>query len=105
VRDRLGIKPLYYAQRGDLLLFASELKGLLASGLVHPELDSESLELYLTLGMVPAPRTLLRDVWKLPPGHRIVVEDGRVAIERYWQYPTVGGPAGDARLSGPRGTA
>jgi asparagine synthase (glutamine-hydrolysing) len=96
VRDRLGIKPLYYAQRGDLLLFASELKGLLASGLVHPELDSESLELYLTLGMVPAPRTLLRDVWKLPPGHRIVVEDGRVAIERYWQYPTVAGPAANA---------
>ena len=60
-RDRLGVKPLYYAERDGLLLFASELKGLLASGLIEPELDPVSLELS-TLGMVPAPRSLLRDV-------------------------------------------
>ena len=93
VRDRLGVKPLYYTQRDGLLVFASEMKGLLASGLVEPELDPVSLELYLTLGMVPAPRSILRDVWKLPPGHRIVVDGGKVAVQQYWEYPTVAGPA------------
>src|SRR5262245_52666836 len=73
VRDRLGIKPLYYAERDGLLLFASELKGLLASGLIDGELDPVGLELYLTLGMVPAPWSLLHGVRKLPPGHTIVV--------------------------------
>ena len=92
-RDRLGIKPLYYAQRDGLLLFASELKGLLASGLIDGELDPVGLELYLTLGMVPAPWTLLRGVRKLPPGHTIVIEGGDVAIRQYWEYPTVAGPS------------
>jgi asparagine synthase (glutamine-hydrolysing) len=96
VRDRLGIKPLYYAQRGNILLFASELKGLLASGLIEAELDPVSVELYLTLGMVPAPRSLLRDVCKLPPGHSLSVEDGKVSVTRYWEYPTLAGPSRDA---------
>jgi asparagine synthase (glutamine-hydrolysing) len=91
VRDRLGIKPLYYAERDGLLLFSSELKGLLASGLVDAEIDPEALEIYLTLGMVPAPRTLLRGVFKLPPGHRIEVASGRVSVERYWSFPEVAG--------------
>src|SRR5581483_10871328 len=93
VRDRLGIKPLYYAERDGLVLFASELKGLLASGLIEPELDPVSLQLYLTFGMIPAPRSILRDVKKLPPGHRLVVENGRVHVAPYWEYPTVAGPA------------
>jgi asparagine synthase (glutamine-hydrolysing) len=86
-RDHVGIKPLYYAEVGDLLLFGSELKCLLASGLVSTEIDVESLELLLSLGFVPGPRTILRDVKKLPPGHRIVVEPPRVRVERYWAYP------------------
>jgi asparagine synthase (glutamine-hydrolysing) len=93
VRDRLGIKPLYYAQRDGLLLFASELKGLLASGLIDGELDPVGLELYLTLGMVPAPWSLVRGVRKLPPGHTIVIDGGDVAIRQYWEYPTVAGPS------------
>jgi asparagine synthase (glutamine-hydrolysing) len=95
-RDRLGIKPLYYAERDGRLIFASELKSLLASGTVEPAIDLESLELFLTLGLVPAPRTLLQDVWKLPPGHRLVVESGRARVERYWRYPLVAGPSRDA---------
>ena len=91
VRDRLGIKPLYYARCGGLLVFASELKALLASGLVEARLDLESLELFLTFGYVPAPRTLLQDVFKLSPGHRLVVERGQVREERYWRYPQVAG--------------
>jgi asparagine synthase (glutamine-hydrolysing) len=93
VRDRLGIKPLYYARRDGLLLFASELKGLLASGLIDGELDPVGLELYLTLGMVPAPWSLVRGVRKLPPGHTIVIEGGDVAIHQYWEYPSVAGPS------------
>ncbi len=54
-RDRLGIKPLYYAQADDLLVFASELKSLLASGLIEPELDYEAIDAYLTFGFVPGP--------------------------------------------------
>ena len=55
-RDRLGIKPLYYAVVGDLLVFASELKSLLASGLVPTDLDYEAIDAFLTLGFFPAPR-------------------------------------------------
>jgi len=85
-RDRLGIKPLYYARRGDLLVFASELKSLLKSGLVGAELDYDAIDAYLTLGYFPAPLTPLADVHKLEPGHRLVVSD-EVSLERYWSYP------------------
>jgi asparagine synthase (glutamine-hydrolysing) len=86
-RDRLGIKPLYHAEADGLLLFASELKSLLATGLVDAELDYEALHAYLTLGYIPAPRTPLVGVSKLPPGHVLVIEGGRVRCERYWSYP------------------
>ena len=86
-RDRLGIKPLYYAEIGDLLLFASELKAILASGLVPVELDPEAIDLYLSLGFVPGPWTPLLHVKKLLPGHRIVVEPSGWRLEQYWEYP------------------
>ena len=94
-RDRLGIKPLYWAHAGDLLVFASELKSLLASGLVDGRvLHHDAIDAYLTLGFVPAPRTPLAGVSKLMPGHVLVAEDGGVQIERYWSYPQplVGSP-------------
>ncbi|HZT14858.1 MAG TPA: asparagine synthase (glutamine-hydrolyzing) [Gaiellaceae bacterium] len=87
VRDRLGVKPLYYARCGDLLVFGSELKSVLASGLVEPELDEEAIDAYLTLGFVPGPLTPLAGVSKLLPGRALVVEDGAVRIEPYWRYP------------------
>src|SRR5581483_6925460 len=86
-RDRLGIKPLYHARAGDLLVFASELKSLLASGLVQPRLDCEAIDAFLTFGYVPGPRTPLAGVSKLMPGQLLVVEDGDVRSERYWRYP------------------
>jgi len=86
-RDRLGIKPLYHARVGDLLLFASELKGLLASGLIDPVLDYEAIDAYLTLGYVPGPMTPLAGVSKLMPAQLLVVEDGRVRLESFWEYP------------------
>ena len=83
-RDRMGIKPLYYSQRAVDIYFASELKGIF----VHPEidrtLDLDGLNCYLRLNWVPAPRTLVRDVVKLLPGHFLVWEDGQVRTECYW---------------------
>ncbi len=86
-RDRLGIKPIYWARCNDLLVFGSELKCVLASGLVHPDLDLDGIDAYLTLGFFPGPRTPLAGVRKLMPGERLVVEDGKVTLDRYWTYP------------------
>lgn len=92
IRDRLGVKPLYYAHVGDVVVFGSELKSVIASGLVSDTLDPEAIAAYLMLGFVPEPMTPLRDVRKLAPGERLIVEDGTVRLERYWRYPV---PAAD----------
>jgi asparagine synthase (glutamine-hydrolysing) len=76
-RDRLGVKPLFVAERGDGLLFASEPKALMASGLVDGGVDVQALHDYLGLCYVPGPRTLLRGVRQLPAGHALVWEAGR----------------------------
>jgi len=89
-RDRLGVKPMYYAQAGDLVVFASELKSLLASGLIGTGLDFEAIEAYMTLGFVPAPMTPLAQVRKLMPGERLIIAPDGVRPERYWEYPKPG---------------
>jgi asparagine synthase (glutamine-hydrolysing) len=86
-RDRLGIKPLYHARVGDLLVFGSELKSVLASGLIEPRLDYEAIDAYLALGIVPGPRTAIAGVSKLLPGHLLVADPDGVSIERFWEYP------------------
>jgi asparagine synthase (glutamine-hydrolysing) len=86
-RDRLGVKPLYWARAADTLVFASELKSLLASGLIEPKLDLEAIDSFLTLGFVPAPRTVLAGVEKVLPGELIVVSSEGIRRERYWRYP------------------
>jgi asparagine synthase (glutamine-hydrolysing) len=86
-RDRLGIKPLYYAEAGDLLVFGSELKSVLASGLVDPELDYEAIDAFLTLGFIPGPMSPLAAVRKLMPGHVLVVDPDGVRTEAFWSYP------------------
>ncbi len=83
-RDPFGIKPLYYAQRGGRLLFASQVKALLASGLVPPELSSEGLETFLAFGGVREPLTAIAGVYALPAGHTVVVRRGRLHVARYW---------------------
>lgn len=85
-RDQLGIKPLLYAWRGDKLVFGSEIKTLLASGLIEPQIDPKALRLLLTLGSVYQPHTMLQGVHALLPAHRMVVENGRTHIERYWSF-------------------
>lgn len=86
-RDRLGVKPMYYARVDDVVVFASELKSLLASRLVGADLDFEAIEAYMTLGFVPAPMTPLANVKKLMPGERVVIDLDGVRVERYWEYP------------------
>jgi asparagine synthase (glutamine-hydrolysing) len=81
------VKPLYWAQLGDVVVFASELKSVLASGVVEPEVDLEAIDLYLSLGFVPGPRTPLAGVRKLAPGSILVIDPGGVYEERYWNYP------------------
>ncbi len=88
-RDRMGVKPLYYARSGEVLVFASELKSLLASGLISPTLDSAAIGSYLTLGYFAGPSTPLRGVFKLLPGHSLILENGSVREERYWALPTI----------------
>jgi asparagine synthase (glutamine-hydrolysing) len=96
-RDRLGIKPVYYAQTSRELVFASELKSVLASGLVPTDLDFDAIDSYLSLGFTPAPRTPLAAVRKLMPGELLLVEDGRVRIERYWDFPLPSADPSDRR--------
>jgi asparagine synthase (glutamine-hydrolysing) len=86
-RDRVGKKPLYYTvtDRGTFV-FGSELKSLL----VHPEvkrnINLEAVDAYLTLGYVPDPQCIFRDIYKLPPGHHLTFSDNRVVIEKYWDF-------------------
>ena len=86
-RDRAGVKPLYYAQADDVVVFASELKSLLGSGLVDATIDPDAIYLYLTFGYVPGPRTLLAGVSKLLPGEQLTIGEGRVELGEYWSYP------------------
>lgn len=82
-RDRLGIKPLYYAVGNGRLLFGSELKSLLAVGLDR-EIDQQALHDYLSLTYVPAPATIFKAARKLMPGSMLIAERGTVRTERYW---------------------
>jgi asparagine synthase (glutamine-hydrolysing) len=82
-RDRLGIKPLYYQILPDGIAFASELKALRVLG--KPQIDASALRDFLFHGYVPAPKTIFRGISKLPAGHTLTWEKGRVSIERYWK--------------------
>ena len=88
-RDRIGIKPLYTAERGEDLFFASELKGIL----VHPEIERrlslEGLDCYLSMNYVPCPWTLVDGIEKLPPGHWLEWQDGHISKQAYWRIPDI----------------
>ncbi len=84
-RDRVGKKPLKYAQVPDGLVFASELKAILRSDHVAREVEYESLDRFLSLGYTPSPFTGFRQIRKLPAAHRLIWEEGGLRLERYWQ--------------------
>lgn len=96
-RDRLGVKPLYYASLPGLLVFGSEIKAILAHPRVSREVDVESLYHYLTFIVSPAPRTLFRRVSKMPAGTRIMIDRaGGLRSESYWD-PLEAPPDPEAR--------
>ncbi len=85
VRDRLGVKPLYYGWDGRNLCFGSELKALRAYRHWQPEIDQAALAEYFQFGYINAPRSIYRNVFKLPPGHWLELRQGRTpAVRRYW---------------------
>jgi asparagine synthase (glutamine-hydrolysing) len=99
VRDRVGIKPLYYANLSDKhkfvehsrqdacapgLVFASEIKSILASGLIKAELDHESLHQFLTFLWVPDPNTLFKSIKTVPPGHIVTSHAGKLTTREWW---------------------
>ena len=88
-RDRLGIKPLYYnhSTGSDRLLFASEIKGLLASHVVPRKIDPSGIRAFLQLGHVPPPWTAIRGVKPLEPGHVGVWQNGSFQTNPYWKLP------------------
>lgn len=83
-RDRMGIKPVYFAEVGRALLFASEIRSLLASGRVSRRHDPEGLVDYLRYQTVHAPRTILAEVQMLPPGHYIRIQGAEQDVVRWW---------------------
>jgi asparagine synthase (glutamine-hydrolysing) len=85
-RDRLGQKPFYFVQRGTNLLFASEIKALLAYDPTLAELDTAALDQYLTLRIIAPPRSMFRAIQKLPPAHSLTFDasTGKLCIVRYW---------------------
>lgn len=84
VRDRAGIKPLYYAQIGNSFIFASEIKAILASKLIKAELDNEGLNQFLTFLWTVHDKTLFKNIFQLPPAHFLVWKDGAINIKQYW---------------------
>lgn len=96
-RDRIGIKPLYYARVNGCLLFASEVKAILAYPGFDRRLDLTALNLYLSLEYVPTPYSIFAGVRKLFPGHFLVVEDGELQIRRYWDLRLKDGDPGEKR--------
>jgi asparagine synthase (glutamine-hydrolysing) len=83
-RDHFGIKPLYYHQDRERLVFASEVRALLQSGVVPDEAEPGALIRFLQLGSVPVPRTTVRDVAALPAAHYLIIDGQGTALRRYW---------------------
>lgn len=84
-RDRFGIKPLYYFYDGRYFLFASEIKALLVHPVVSRQIDRAALNDYLTYGYVPHDRSIFTGIRKLPAGHYLVFQEGKVSIQKYWE--------------------
>lgn len=89
VRDRIGVKPLYYYFDGNLFIFSSELKSIIFHPKIKKELDFEALYLFFELGYIPAPYSIFKKIKKLEPGSYLIIEKNRkIEIKKYWDiYP------------------
>jgi len=83
-RDRVGIKPLYYCLTDDSVVFASEIKAILADSDINREIVPELIDRFLTFFYLPGEETLLKDIKKLAPGHYLLVRNGNVQVRQYW---------------------
>ncbi len=84
VRDHMGQKPLFFCQAGDNFLFASEVKAILASGLVEPQMDLDALWHYVSLRFIPDRYTLFKNIQKLPAATSVELQNGQLNFDRYW---------------------
>lgn len=84
VRDRAGIKPLYYAKIGDKFVFASEIKAILASKLIKAKLDHEGLNQFLTFLWTVHEKTLFAGIFQLPPAHYLIWKNGEITVKEWW---------------------
>jgi len=96
-RDRMGIKPLYYAIRDKSLMFASEMKAIL-QGPMERIVDTQALYSILNLSYIPGERTLLQGIRKLPPSTYLVFADGETRLETYWALPKVNAQVEEAEI-------
>ena len=96
VRDRLGVKPLYYTLLNDgTLVFGSELKAVLIHPRVRRDIEPRALDFFLTLEYVPSPLSILKNICKLPAGHSLSYKDGRIDIKEYWDIKPAAEEGGD----------
>lgn len=84
-RDRLGKKPLLYAYKNGIFSFASEFMALIAGGNISKEVNLEAIPEYITFGYIPAPASIYKDIYKLLPGHILILRDRQITTQRYWQ--------------------
>src|SRR5437016_4132873 len=87
VRDRMGIKPLYYCRRGEDVYFGSELKAILEHPDVPRQMDLQALDTYLAVNYLPGPQTLIEGIRKIQPGHLLEWRHGKVRMESWWKPP------------------
>lgn len=87
-RDRMGKKPLYYTNQKGAFLFGSELKAILAHPDTEKKIDHAALAKYLAYEYIPAPKSIFEGIFKLEPGHILILENGNSSIKRYWDIPT-----------------
>jgi asparagine synthase (glutamine-hydrolysing) len=85
IRDRMGVKPLFYALAGDHLIFGSEIKAILKHPVYHPDVNYEALYHYFTFKNIPAPLTAFQDVYSLSPGELLTFSKGKISKERWWK--------------------
>mgnify|MGYP000595506081 FL=1 len=87
VRDRQGIKPLYYYCDDEVLIFSSEMNSLLESGFIERKLNAFALKQYVEFGYMPEPNTLVENIKMLQPGHQLLIQNSILSIEPYWSAP------------------
>lgn len=84
-RDRMGIKPLYYAEHGGRFYFGSEIRGILLHSEMPKEVDLQALDEFMVIGFTSTPRTLFKGIKKLPPAHYLTIKNQQISIKKYWE--------------------